>query len=939
MINKTNKIIYILTFFFLSLNAYSVESFNFDVTEVEILENGNKFIGSEKGRITSDDGVIINADKFEYDKILNILNASGNVKINDTKNGYIIYTEKVIYNKEQEIIFTENGSKGYSLENDIEITANNFEYNKTLNKVLAKGGVVIYDKINKYKIFSDFVEYFRNESKVFTKGNSKGLDLNDQTIILADNFEYDILENIIIAEKNVIIKNEIEDYTISSDFIKYLKNKEEIFSQGETSAIIESEYNFNSKDLIFLKNSMQLISNKNSTITDNHNLYNLAKFRYLINKKELRGEKITISSNYKTAKSDQFYFSSGIINLKSQDFEAKDTKIKIHKDIFNEQENDPRLYGVSSSKKNQITKVNKGIFTNCKDNGDNCPPWSIKASQIKHDKNKKQLSYENAIIRIYNFPVFYFPKFFHPDPTVERQSGFLAPQINSSEELGDSVHIPYFYAISPSKDITIKPTLFNNNIKMFQNEYRQKNKNSYLTADFSLTTGYKSKSSTEKNSISHLFTKFESDLNLKNFDYSDLYISLQKVTNDTYLKVFDTNLIETDLNLKPKSQNELTSEIKLSLSNNNYNFKTGIKAFEKLNKRNNDRFQYILPYYDFNKIFDFNFFNGEVNFSSSGSNNLNNTNNLKSKVINDLNFHSKEYISNSGFVNNFNAYFKNSNTLGKNDENYKSSPQIELMNIYELISKFPLKKTNGGFNNFLTPKISLRFNPSDMKNYSTANKNMTVDNIFNINRLGIDDSYEKGKSLTVGLDYRKEKLEDINKYFEFKVATAFRDTEEDFIPSSTSLNKKSSNLFGSIENKFSNLLSIDYNFSIDNNFDKFEYNSVNLNLLYNNFEASFNFVEENGSTGDENFLENTTTYNLNDNNLFSFKTRRNRKLNLTEFYDLVYEYKNDCLIASVKYKKKYYSDRDLKPSENLLFTVTLFPFTTYEHNETNLFKD
>ena len=142
-----------------------------------------------------------------------------------------------------------------------------------------------------------------------------------------------------------------------------------------------------------------------------------------------------------------------------------------------------------------------------------------------------------------------------------------------------------------------------------------------------------------------------------------------------------------------------------------------------------------------------------------------------------------------------------------------------------------------------------------------------------------------------------------------------------------------------MENKFSNYLSIDYNFSIDNNFDRFEYNSVNANLSFNNFETSFNFVEENGATGDENFLENTTEYNLNDNNIFSFKTRRNRKLNLTEFYDLVYEYRNDCLIASVKYKKKYYSDRDLKPSENLLFTVTLFPFTTYEHNETNLFKD
>ena len=146
MINKIKKIIYILIFFLFSLNAYSVESFNFDITELEILENGNKFIGNEKGTITSDDGVIIDADKFEYDKISDILNASGNVKINDTKNNYIIYTEKVTYDKGKEIIFTENGSRGISLENDIEITANNFEYNKILNKILAKDDVVIFDK-------------------------------------------------------------------------------------------------------------------------------------------------------------------------------------------------------------------------------------------------------------------------------------------------------------------------------------------------------------------------------------------------------------------------------------------------------------------------------------------------------------------------------------------------------------------------------------------------------------------------------------------------------------------------------------------------------------------------------------------------------------------------------------------------------------------------
>ena len=84
--------------------------------------------------------------------------------------------------------------------------------------------------------------------------------------------------------------------------------------------------------------------------------------------------------------------------------------------------------------------------------------------------------------------------------------------------------------------------------------------------------------------------------------------------------------------------------------------------------------------------------------------------------------------------------------------------------------------------------------------------------------------------------------------------------------------------------------------------------------------------------GDASAFSNSISYNINDNNQLTFKTRRNRKINLTEYYDLVYEYKNDCLTAGVKYKKTYYADRDLKPTENLLFTITIFPITTYEYN-------
>ena len=232
--------------------------------------------------------------------------------------------------------------------------------------------------------------------------------------------------------------------------------------------------------------------------------------------------------------------------------------------------------------------------------------------------------------------------------------------------------------------------------------------------------------------------------------------------------------------------------------------------------------------------------------------------------------------------------------------------------------------------NYLTPKASIRFNPGDMKNHSTSDRSVNVDGIFDINRLALDDSFEEGKSLTLGLEYKKTKLSDINKFFEAKIATIYRDKNEDFIPTSSGINNKNTNFFGTLSNNFFDIGSISYDFIIDNNLNDFVYNSINTSLNYKNFNTTFNFIEEDGIVGDTNTLENTTTYKFDEQNYLSFNTRRNRKIDLTEYYNLIYEYKNDCLVAGIKYNKTYYEDRDLKPSENLRFTITLSPLTSFE---------
>ena len=166
---------------------------------------------------------------------------------------------------------------------------------------------------------------------------------------------------------------------------------------------------------------MQLSSSEKATLKDDDgSVYNFSNFDYLINEKILKGNDVEIITNFDEEKSDQFFFSSGIFNLNNKKFTGKDTKILLHKTIFDKEkekflelifENEPRLYGVSSEGDDSKTIIKKGVFTSCKKN-DDCPAWSMKSKKITHDKEKRQLIYENSILNLYNVPVFYFPKFF-----------------------------------------------------------------------------------------------------------------------------------------------------------------------------------------------------------------------------------------------------------------------------------------------------------------------------------------------------------------------------------------------------------------------------------------------------------------------------------------------------------------------------------------------
>ena len=829
MKNNFTKIILFTFFNMIILFSALADNFNFKVSEIIISENGNKYKGIDGGTVTTNDGLIITSENFEYNKLTNILEAYGDVKIIDTKKDIVMFTEKIFY--------------------------------------------------------------FKREEKISTK--------------------------------------------------------------GKTDSIIKKIYKVNSSDLILYRNKMLLSSIKPTKIRDNSsNVYNLENFEFLINDELLKSDKIEIVTNDEKIKSDKYFFETGFFNLKTKKFLAKDVNITFNKTMYDNSENDPRLLGVNGYGDEFYTHLEKGVFTTCKKN-DKCPPWVIKAKKIKHDKINKKIIYKDAWLKVYDIPVVYFPKFFHPDPTVKRQSGFLKPNISGSELMGRSIYAPYFFVISDDKDLTFKPRYYDDKKYILQSEYRQKTKNSSFLADFSVAKGHDSSTLDKNDSRSHLFINSITELDLDNFDESTLELKYEKASNDTYLKLFQ---LESPLLLN-HNLSSLESKIRLDLSSESFDFDTSFHRYETLAGLNHDRYQYILPNYNFYKSLDLNNFDGILSINSSGTNNLSNTNILSTSVTNDLNYTSNDIISDFGIKNDFGVYFKNLNSIAKNHTTYKSSPQSELMSMYVFNTSFPLIKRKEENIKTLSPKASFMFSPHKMKNHQDSIRRIDFDNIYSPSRLSLGDSYEEGSSLTLGIEYKNEDIseidarkdkveknkedteEDLDKYLELKLATVIRASEEKNLPKNSKVGGKTSNIVGQINYTLSEYLKFNYDFSIDNDLNTFEYNSLDTTFMFNNFSSQFEFTEESGLLGSTNVIKNLTKYNFDKYNSLSFETRKNRKINLTEYYDLTYQYENDCLTAGVQYRKKYYKDRDILPSEELFFTITIIPLTKYSPaNILNLFE-
>ncbi len=756
----------------------------------------------------------------------------------------------------------------------------------------------------------------RDEGNVVIGKINAEAKIENELEIYANKFTYNKKKDFLIAEGNVLVIDLIKNLKINSDKIDFDRVNNNIYSHGKTFFDIKNIYKVNSENVNYLISDTILSSKKDTKVIDDfNNIINLSSFSYDDKIKVLRGRNIEMIDSEK----NRYFLNQGMVKLDEYTLIGKDIKVFLDNNSFGNPENEPKLKGNSVIYKNDETVIKKGIFTSCKENN-NCPPWSITSKEIKHDRTKKQIDYKNAWLKIYNLPVMYFPKFFHPDPTVDRKSGFLIPKITNSKKLGTSYTIPYFNVISESSDLTFKPRFFSTDEMLLQTEFRKVTKNSTHIVDVSLNND----DTISKDTKTHFFSNSYIELENQFFDENSLFVKLEKISNDNYSQIY--SLEGTSPIIEDTST--LESIIEFSGNKDDLYIEVSAESYEKMNLHNSDKYEFVYPSYSISKTIDLesNFFNS-YEISSSGNQKKHTTNIYEAIQINDILFETNNFIINDKLNSNFRTLIKNVNTKGRNSSVYKNKTQSEILSNFIYDISFPLRKTEEKYKKFLTPKLSLRHSPNSTKNIQSKDRQLNIDNLFALSRIGVNDDVEGGTSLTIGNEFS---IKDFNEkdIFLIDIGTVFREEENKNLPLNNTLRRTQSDVVGEIAYNPLESLSFDYNFSLKNDLDEMNLHLIKNEFRVNNFINTFEFFEENNELGDKSHYTNTLTYQADSNNYFSYSTRKNKKTNLTEFYKLIYEYKNDCLIASINYNKEYYSNDVLEPTENLFFNLTLIPLGT-----------
>ena len=644
-------------------------------------------------------------------------------------------------------------------------------------------------------------------------------------------------------------------------------------------------------------------------------------------------------------------------------------------------------YAIRSGSKSIVLK--KGIFSpcqNCKKSKEK-PSWQVKANRIIYDEENGNIIYEGARFELFGFPVLYVPIATHPSPDIKKRSGFLAPTITSSGDLGLNIKAPYFINLAPNYDLTITPWIVTKGALVGEGEWRQRFKRGKINFHIiaaSLTDKFKSKTVNinddwnavinspfnNSNELGKLGKKLVFDyddnthsitnvevanlddarpssiadaigynfrgsfsafgnfqLNNWNLDFSGKFVS-----DDTFLRRFDLD-----------DETEIKSYLSLSRYWKNAQLEINSIYFSTLLPERDGSEPLILPEIKFSWDPKKVIFGGKSKLSINTLGIVRKTDGNTYRISSEINWE-RQFIKKGGHLFKLNlnlrgdAYRSTKRWAPNNSSRlFLSNPLGETKNIYRLLPsleiewKLPLKYDFS--NTIIEPIIQISYSSDNDKNIEIPNEDsigfeLNSHNIFSRNRMPGIDLWETGSRINYGFKFSH--FFNKNGVFSGLIGQSYKFKNPDSFEKGSGLEKKLSDFVVDFLFKPSKEITLSYRGRLDDN---------DINLRRSEFDMLITYPKW-GIRAGHVLLNNVEILNFKEQREARFATF----FNLTDQwliqaalrYDVVSRnslnnrisavYIDDCMSFEIGFRRKFSEYRDLKPSNSFMIKFNVFTF-------------
>ncbi len=563
------------------------------------------------------------------------------------------------------------------------------------------------------------------------------------------------------------------------------------------------------------------------------------------------------------------------------------------------------------------TEMRNAVYSpcnKCTSKPEDTPLWQIKAKKVVHDQVNKVIEYTDATMEIAGIPVAYTPFFSHADPSVKRKSGILRPSIGGSTALGTTFSLPYFLVLAPNRDLTVTPMITSKERVVLSGEYRDLRSRGEIDVRGSAT--YNS----ENTFRGHIDGKARYDIN----DTWRAGLDLQRTSDDTYLRRYDIS--------SPKT---MTSRLYAEGFNGRDYMLADSYAFQGLSENDDPgKTPIVLPILEYHRISEAGRLGAKTTLDASFQA-LTRSDSTDTRRLSIEGGWHLPYIGSFGEVIDLSASLRGdlyhvSNLANSSGPGTDSGIAGRIVPQLKIDLGLPLSRQQGRISQTIEPLASFIIspyggNPEGIPNEDSVDLEFDDTNLFSSNRFTGLDRVETGPRVNYGLKYGVFGIGGGSTTF--FIGQSYRARTDSNFGAGSGLEDHFSDIVSRVTISPGKLIKLNYRTRLDKEDLSPRRNEISfiagppaLRLFS---EYVFFDRQENSEFGGREEFNGSLSSQINRNWRSSISGRydlegkcelRNIGMNLT--------YECDCFVFSTTINREFFEDRDVQPSDSILFRLT-----------------